>query len=162
MPLPCQQQFALLKSFAHRTTSVRYYKELTRDVLAHSNAKMNVYNVDKTGLRKTTDSKQAFNLDGGFSQEDISVGRTQVNPFGCEAPLSSRDGVEINWKMVSKRIKTWDGNISLTNRRASSSMNLKKQLATKASQLVGNRLIYHKYTAYPPRKLAGTRGPTAL
>ena len=72
--------------------------------------------VDKTGLLKTDNVHKAFNLDGAFVQQDISVGRAQINPFGCDAPLASRDGVQLDWKQVQRRIKHWDGNIAHTAR----------------------------------------------
>ena len=77
---------------------------------------MNSEKVDKTGLLKTNNSHKAFNLDGAFVQQDASVGRAQINPYGCDAPLASRDNIQLDWKQVQRRIKQWDGHIAQTAR----------------------------------------------
>ena len=45
---------------------------------------------------------QALNLDGSFAQMDASLGETQLNRSSAPAPLTAKENVSIDYKMVAK------------------------------------------------------------
>ena len=56
--------------------------------------------LDKALHVSTTHS---LNLDGSFAQMDASLGDTQLNRSSAPAPLTAKENIAIDYKMVEKR-----------------------------------------------------------
>ena len=65
---------------------------------------------DSKALQMST--TQALNLDGSFAQMDASLGESQLNRSSAPAPLTAKENVSIDYKMVAKRVNRWDGSLN--------------------------------------------------
>jgi len=67
--------------------------------------------IDIQAAAQANNAVQALNLDGSFAQMDANHAEIQLNRSPAPAPLIAKDNVQIDYKMVSKRVQVWDGSL---------------------------------------------------
>ena len=71
----------------------------------------NEHVMDMKIAAQANNAVQALNLDGSFAQMDANHAEMQLNRSSAPAPLIAKDNVQIDYKMVSKRVQVWDGSL---------------------------------------------------